>query len=302
MTSTSTLWSSTYVDHVFTYIGFNYTTREAAQAHLTLYGINELARKNRLILCRRQISNRDVRILIENPNNKNTETKNYEKFLFNFNKLSIACYLTALQSNESIWSTFNIPLNLAKDTNFYVIESSPTINERKLRKTLSDKEFLTNYLETICNLHMNVSNCLYLNLNRNLPVNADFSDDFYSHESVKKDVHLFRSFRLLGLRHRINNDNSNNSKTTLDPFNEIIEIRCSFDIKQFNNRTGYDCFIECEISYYEIKPHNFTLNEHKWFSYLNCNNVDAERYDGNLGRIEEQYENHYELRSSKRNF
>lgn len=320
MSSSTTLWSTTHVDQVFTYIGYSYEIHEASQKHLTLYGINELARKNRLILCRRQISNRDVRILIENNNNTDTinnkknfndslntpSNKNYEKFLYNFNKLAIACYLTALQSNDHIWSVYNIPLYLAKDTNFYVIESSPTINERYMRKVLSDNEFLNNYLNIINNLHMSVSSCLYKNLNTHLPVNNSFNDadiidritgDEYHHLTSNsartintafntstlnsstlqattprmRDIHLFRSFRLLGLRHRISKTNNGSQRKPykLEPFSEIVEIRCAFDIRQFDNCSSYDCFIECEMSYYKIMPDTLLSNDLQWFNYLN---------------------------------
>ena len=292
------LWSSTYFDNVFSYTSCNYKAEDTVKNNLTLYAINELARKNRLILCRRQISNLDVRILIENQNTKNNNNeKSYEKFLYNFNKLSIACYLTALQANQAIWSLYNIPLNLAKDANFYVIESSPAINERSLKRTLSDNEFLKNYMEVIDNLHTSVSNSLDKNLNRYLPINYEFTD-----KSPSKEVHVFRSFRLLGLRHRINK--SETTFTKLEPFNEIIEIRCAFDIKQFHNRSSYDCFIECEISYYKILPENLTINELTWFNYLNdfdtsdtvCNKLsDYERQYSDrfsiLENIDEDYEN-----------
>jgi hypothetical protein len=99
MSSIEKLYSTNYVDNVFTYTGYSYKTQEENRAHLTLYGINEYSRNNRLILCRRQIANRDVRILIENQNPgrhyqskhemEQVKNRNYEKFLYNFNNLAM---------------------------------------------------------------------------------------------------------------------------------------------------------------------------------------------------------------------
>ena len=99
MSSVEKLYSTNYADNVFTYTSYSYKTQEEARAHLTLFGINELSRNNRLILCRRQIANRDVRILLENQNIgryyqsrheiQATKDRNYEKFLYNFNNLAM---------------------------------------------------------------------------------------------------------------------------------------------------------------------------------------------------------------------
>ena len=316
MSSVEKLYSTNYVDNVFTYIGYNYKRQEASRAHLALYGINELSKSNRLILCRRQIANRDVRIVIETPNSRRhsrfevdaMRDRNYEKFLYNFNQLSNACYLTALQADESTWNLQKVPLSLAKDTNFYVIQSSPTINERQLKRTLGDKEFLASYSEKLDKLQLDVSNSLCKNLNSHQKhVNSEFGV-LSTDVSGEKDIHVFRSFRILGLRHRINKFESIESNLRVDPFSEIIEIRCAFDIRQFSSRNAYDCFVECEISYYKMASDDFTTAELKWFNYLNCfddvvvrdkrRTKDREsklfdRYgNGNLDKIEENYENY----------
>jgi hypothetical protein len=125
-------------------------------------------------------------------------------------------------------------------------------------------------------LHSNISNNLYKNLNKNQRLHPHFRD-FNSNECEEKDSHIFRSFRLLGLRHLINRSESTESNIRLDPFSEFIEIRCAFDIKQFNSRNAYDCFIECEVSYYKVVPDNLTLSELTWFNYLNNINFDSDK-------------------------
>jgi hypothetical protein len=35
-------------------------------------------------------------------------------------------------------------------------------------------------------------------------------------------------------------------------FCELIDLRVAFDIRQFQCKTGYDCFIESEMSYFKI--------------------------------------------------
>jgi hypothetical protein len=77
-----------YVDHVYSYSGQSYD----ANTQTTLNALNELSSSNGLCLQLRQIANRDVRILLPNKEAKH-ETQNYETFLYNFNKLSMACYL-----------------------------------------------------------------------------------------------------------------------------------------------------------------------------------------------------------------
>jgi len=348
------------VDHVVSYVGhqFEKKTRDDNMANITLYGINELARSNRLVLCKRQRSNRDFRILIKNDeyesqskdnfyrNNfsklnsyrsemdsactfdESLRSKNYKKFLYNFNKLATACYLKVLKAKDNLYSKYNVSTSLEKDTNFYVIESSPTVNEHELRLLLEDDEFVENYSHLIFELHNKVASQLNKNLNKTLPVNksfyenlssgssiftestegsslprdSPFSDFGYSKSATKikkpqseNDVHLFRSFRIIGLRHPItttatktintsrassskysklstNDDQTLSSKNRLkvEPVSEIVEIRCSFDIKQFDNRSKYDCFIECELSYYKVQPESVAAKKRPSNIYNHC--------------------------------
>ena len=92
-----------------------------------------------------------------------------------------------------------------------------------------------------------------------------------SNANKYSERHLFRSFRILGLRQQKNkfkktsfkkySDNSvlgfakfehKPPSSIVNQFNDIIDIRSAFDIRQFQNKSGYDCFIECEMSYYKI--------------------------------------------------
>jgi hypothetical protein len=289
MTYSCTQKTSKHIDHVCCYIGLNNNSNNTDDSLFkninsnnnnntttksTLYGLNELAQKNRLILCRRQVSNRDIRILIPNSsasaNSLNTNDSNYKKFLYNFNVLSYACYLTALNANENLWKKHDIPQQLAKDTSFFVIGSSPTINEKCMKVTLEDEEFVNNYTNVMFNLHNKVSNDLYRVLNTNLPQNEEFIDK--NNDNSKGDIHLFRTFRIIGLRHPI----KDNYK--VGNLNEIVEIRVSFDIRQSASKSTYDCFIECELSYYKIAPITkklsssssslITSDSTKWFNIL----------------------------------
>jgi hypothetical protein len=49
-----------------------------------------------------------------------------------------------------------------------------------------------------------------------------------------------------------------NSDLIKSNFNELVDIRGAFDIKQFQNKTGYDCYIECEMNYFKIKKDKLT--------------------------------------------
>lgn len=118
------------------------------------------------------------------------------------------------------------------------------------------------------------------------------------------DTHLFRTFRVIGLRkqknhllktssrrhgmshhhhhhhtprnhHHHNHKNSNQQQQQSkglanfllqNDFNEVVDIRASFDIRQFQNRSGYDCFIECEFNYFRIYHHMCNHMHHNWNS------------------------------------
>ena len=96
------------------------------------------------------------------------------------------------------------------------------------------------------------------------------SNESKSHAKKNSERHLFRSFRILGLRQPKNKFKKSSFRKYSDisssfvkferkppssidhQFNDIIDIRSAFDIRQFQNKSGYDCFIECEMSYYKI--------------------------------------------------
>lgn len=43
-----------------------------------------------------------------------------------------------------------------------------------------------------------------------------------------------------------------NSNILDEKFSDVVDIKSAFNIRQFHNKTGYDCFIECEMNYYKI--------------------------------------------------
>lgn len=89
--TTKILTSRSYIDHVYSFSG-----QYDANAETTLHALNELSSSDRLCLQSRHVANRDVRILLptnkDYSNNKN-DSQNYDTFLYNFNKLALACYL-----------------------------------------------------------------------------------------------------------------------------------------------------------------------------------------------------------------
>lgn len=80
--------SKAYIDHVYSFAGQSYESSTES----TLNALNELSASDRLCLQSRRVANRDVRILLPNKDARH-EMHNYETFLYNFNKLALACYL-----------------------------------------------------------------------------------------------------------------------------------------------------------------------------------------------------------------
>lgn len=161
------------------------------------------------------------------------ENSNYQTFLYFFNKSAIACYLKLMRATQSIRSYYSANKEDFQ-TNFFILNEN--MNERRLNHYLKDEEFITNYLNVIVNMHMIIVNKMYKQLN-----SIDSSKS-------KDDKHIFRSLRVLGLRER----NKNQTTQFQHRFSDIIDIRASFDIKQYQNKTDYECFIECEMNYYKI--------------------------------------------------
>lgn len=141
-TSSSIITGKTYIDHVYSFAGQSYD----ATAESTLKSLNELSTSERLCLQSRQIANRDVRILLPNKH----DAQNYEAFLFNFNKLALACYLKVLRASGRVWSTYDIEKEQDSSTNYSNINvaSLSREEERHLRSAINDDEFIKTYLGT----------------------------------------------------------------------------------------------------------------------------------------------------------
>jgi hypothetical protein len=215
-----------------------------------------------------------------------------------------------------------------------------------LRRLIEDDDFVENYSHVLFELHNKVASQLSKNLNANLPVNRSFYENlsrgssiftettegsslprdspFSESANVKKkpqpetDVHLFRSFRIIGLRHpitttttktTINSSKASSSKhskhsTTnndpklctrnrlkVEPVSEIVEIRCSFDIKQFDHRSKYDCFIECELSYYKVQPESVSTKKRPSNIYNHSNLESAHQHHQQHQQHQQQQQN-----------
>lgn len=176
------------------------------------------------------------------------ENNNYQTFLYLFNKAAIACYLKMIKATQSVRSYYSA----AEDdlqTNFYILNENR--NDKRLNHYLKDEEFITNYLNVIINMHMLIVNKLYKHFNA--PIDCNKKDE--------NNKHIFRSFRILGMRQNKKRKFSNQSELMdfFTQFSDIVDIRASFDITQFQNRTGYDCFIECEMNYYKITNNSIIL-------------------------------------------
>ncbi len=157
------LTSSSYLDHVYTYFGQNYSPRHSSLLH----ELNSLSRRNGLLLHRSQSTSRDVRILLptqieialehnhqtpikqtrfnidqqnsqvvdENDddalilgevncypkpdtNYRRFENKNYQTFLYNFNKIAAGCYLKVMQAPQDLWQLYSLDKHVQAETNF----------------------------------------------------------------------------------------------------------------------------------------------------------------------------------------
>lgn len=88
LTGTRIVSTRRYVDHVYTFPGQAYDVSTES----TLMTLKELSSSDRLCLKSRQLASRDVHILLPYKSAK-FETHKYDTFLYNFNKLALACYL-----------------------------------------------------------------------------------------------------------------------------------------------------------------------------------------------------------------
>jgi hypothetical protein len=360
--------SKNHIDQVCMYIGQSYSQ----STNKILHYLNKLSSQNQLILCRRQLANRDVRILLPSffssstPENNSTsinyssnfsssssdssspskaenslrvytkldeeevddddddqfdaikrqnsctktpnlqilyrnliDDKNFNTFLFNFNRVAHACYLKMFQSSHALWNRFSLDKKFEKNTNFMLLKNEPKLGENAASNSFRDEEFLKNYINILVNLHNQVVSKLYLSFNNETFINCK---NKYSNKqnNCYTDRHIFRSFRILSFRkprfdylrkhskinnscfsddlkidelnnmqnekeiyynldnaysnkHYMNKNYLHNSNSQNSIYTDLIDLRVSFDIRQFYQKTGYDCFIESEFSYYKIK-------------------------------------------------
>lgn len=218
-----------------------------------------------------------------------------------------------LRASGRLWSAYEIEKEQDSSTNYSNVNvaSLSRDEERHLRSAIDDDEFIKTYLDVVISAHNQVVNKLYTALNTNHNTTRVHFKAFEAHKldfSSKKvasgDTHLFRTFRVIGLRkqkqptnltkstssssaaskrnnhhvsfsrHHQNSSSfirNNNTKSLANflvqnDFNDVVDIRAAFDIKQFHNRTGYDCFIECEFNYFRIYHHMCNHVHYNWHS------------------------------------
>lgn len=224
------------------------------------------------------------------------EDRNYNTFVYNFNRIALACYLKVLQASKSTWSSYSIDHNMDLNTQFTLI-NEPDNKDKLIEGSLNDDEFIKSYLSLMIKSHNQIL--------------AKLADVFKATTTCAKrndpatERHVFRSFRILSLRkpkvsasshhtsfsptkpvglikkggdlpgsHRTGQHVWHSSKRTRpttfenncsrtpdaimtkNRFCDIIDIRVAFDLRQFQNRTGYDCFIEAEFNYFKV-PSNY---------------------------------------------
>lgn len=263
--------TGSHVDQVFVYAGQTYGVEEFE----ALKVLNELSRSKKLQLYRKQTSNRNVRILLPS---KMCSNQNYENFVHNFNNVALACYLKLLRASRSIWSAYSLDQVQETKTNFSLGKTPSSPSEAlNLEALIQDEDFILNYLNAIVRIHNQIVKKLNLVFNKRI------------NKEKCQEQHLYRSFRVLGLRKQKNlfkrkslsrssfgNNNFKNSVLVDRDFNDVVDIRGTFDIRQYQDKSTYDCFIECEFSYYNVKSNEnqslnnkfvkFNLND----NFLNC--------------------------------
>jgi hypothetical protein len=398
-TSQLVLNTKHHLDYIYMYTGQNYTF----SINKILIYLNKLSSSNKLAIYRRQVANRDVRILLpfdsntsasscssgnssdsSSSNSSNScytssrsyssdssssakqsftiysklnedrssdederarlrkpkslripreiiENRNYHTFVYNFNRIALACYLKVLKASRNLWASYSLDENLESNTNFSVL-NKPGFYEKSIELSLSDDDFVKNYLNLMIQLHNQIIFKLYLVLNsrsaNNGPFRVHFNDNDYAERNeTTSEKHLFRTFRIVSLRKpklvrkapppppppppplpslptsclkrgghsatRKNNynclveennyincdlsdaeeihhttgrvhlnggfnqqDSKKDSLIIHNRFCEMIDLRVAFDIRQFQCKTGYDCFIESEMSYFKIVNYN----------------------------------------------
>jgi len=171
------------------------------------------------------------------------ENNNYETFLYFFNKAAIACYLKLMKASQTIRAYYSTSQDDLSQTNFNILNENKT--EKRLNHYIKDEEFITNYINLMVSMHMQIASQLYKQLNNN---------SSSSNSNGNSNKHVFKSFRIIGLRQKRKNKLDFRRK-----FTDVTDVRVAFDIKQYEKKTGYDCFIDCEFNYYKLTSSSVSL-------------------------------------------
>jgi hypothetical protein len=377
-TSQLVLNTKAHLDYIYMYTGQNYTS----SINKILVYLNKLSSSNKLAIYRRQVANRDVRILLPFDSSSSSsgnssdsgssrssnscysssrsyssdssssakqsytiyskldedrssvdddrvrsrksktsripreiiENRNYNTFVYNFNRIALACYLKVLRASKTLWTTYSLDEHLESNTNLSVL-NGPSAHDKSIEMSLKDDDFVKNYLNLMIQLHNQIIYKLYLVLNSRSINNEPCRVHFHDYDNVVKseatsEKHLFRAFRIISLRkpklvrkmpqqplltsclkrggnsstrkntynyqeeescylnlNLSDTENSNkagahfnglahhNRKDSIlvqNRFSEMMDLRVAFDIRQFQSKTGYDCFVESELSYFKI--------------------------------------------------
>jgi len=144
------LTSSAYLDHVYTYSGQNYTPRHSSLLHRS----QSTSRDVRILLptqieialehshqtpikqTRFNIDQQNSQLEVDendddalilgefncypkpDTNYRRFENKNYQTFLYNFNKIAAGCYLKVMQAPQDLWQLYSLDKHVQAETNF----------------------------------------------------------------------------------------------------------------------------------------------------------------------------------------
>lgn len=248
------------LDKIFVYSGQNYSKNEADALKM----LNDLSRTDRLILSKRKISGKKIKISM--PTTSNDSNVNHELFIKNFNNSALACYLKLLEASDFWWNAYSLSPNQRYSTNFRSISSKI---DASVDENLLDDEFVANYLNQMVKIHNQNTKKMNMTLNASRNKNDKCS--------VR---HLYRSFRVLGLRRSSNCPKLNKIMYGRYGFNEIVDIRTTFNINLLNDHSGYEYSIDCELSYYQLKLKECTKCKYRSFKEtLLTNNKKSNQKD-----------------------
>lgn len=248
-------------EKIFVYSSQNYGKNEANALKM----LNDLSRTNRLDLAKRKISSKKSKISMSAAN---IDPKlNNHLFIQNLNNSALACYLKVLEAPEIWWNAYSLNQNQRNSTNFRILNSKRDSSV----DSLHDEEFVSNYLKQMIKIHN--QNTKKINLSLNAVQNKD---DKYPTR------HLYRSFRVLGLRNSRNSDKLKEKFHDKYNFNEIVDIRTTFKINLLNDFSGYEYSIDCELSYYQLKSKEYKNYIYSFVDSVNVNsNMPYRKNDTN---------------------